>query len=286
VIFNLLGASIFLLLLNPFINFVEFLQTQLNLNLQMTIVFGHGSFNIANTIIQFPFIVALAWIVVKLVPRQEVTFEYKPKHLDPIFIQQSSTVALSQAKSEIIRMGEYAVDGLEQTNMYITTEDPKHSEMAVQIEGALNNLDRAITEYLVNISGRQMSESDSTKHTALMDSVRDIERIGDHFENIIELTEDEHEDLTTMFDLTILTVNQAIKALETMDREEAMLVIQKEDQIDKMERAYRKKHIIRMNESRCTGSAGIVFVDIISNLERIGDHAVNIAEEVLGESIS
>src|SRR5699024_6809574 len=297
----------------------------------------------------FPFIGALAWIVVKLVPGEEVTVEYKPKHLDPIFIQQSSTVALSQAKSEIIRMGEYAVDGLEQTNMYITTEDPKHSEMAVQIEGALNNLDRAITEYLVNISGRQMSESDSTKHTALMDSVRDIERIGDHFENIIELTdykisnkitlteeaqedlttmfdikiltvnqenkeikkkeskehfkniielknykisnkitltEDAHEDLTTMFDLTILTVNQAIKALETMDREEAMLVIQKEDQIDKMERAYRKKHIIRMNESRCTGSAGIVFVDIISNLERIGDHAVNIAEEVLGESVS
>lgn len=296
VIFNLLGATIFLLLLNPFIGFVEFLQAQLNLNPQMTLAFGHGSFNIANTLIQFPFIGALAWLVVKLVPGEEVTVEYKPKHLDPIFIQQSSTVALSQAKSEVIRMGEYAVNGLEETNLYITTENTKHSELAIQIEGALNNLDRAITDYLVNIAGRPMSESDSTKHTALMDSVRDIERIGDHFENIVELTdykisnkiiltEDAHEDLTTMFDLTISTVNQAVKALETMDREEAMLVKQKEDQIDKMERAYRKKHIIRMNESRCTGSAGIVFVDIISNLERIGDHAVNIAEEVLGESV-
>src|SRR5699024_4284165 len=208
VIFNLLGATIFLLMLNPFIGFVEFLQTQLNLNPQMTLAFGHGSFNIANTLIQFPFIGALAWIVVKLVPGEEVTVEYKPKHLDPIFIQQSSTVALSQAKSEVIRMGEYAVNGLEETNLYITTENTKHSELAIQIEGALNNLDRAITDYLVNISGRQMSESDSTKHTALMDSVRDIERIGDHFENIIELTdykisnkitltEDAHEDLTT-----------------------------------------------------------------------------------------
>src|SRR5699024_12267205 len=110
VIFNFLGASIFLLLLTPFINFVEFFQTQLNLNPHLTIAFGHGSFNIANTIIHFPFIGALAWIVVKLVPGEEVTVEYKPKHLDPIFIQQSSTVALSQAKSEIIRMGEYAVD--------------------------------------------------------------------------------------------------------------------------------------------------------------------------------
>ena len=71
--------------------------------------------------------------------------------------------------------------------------------------------------------------------------------------------------------------------LENDDREEALAVVQKEDQIDKMERIYRKKHIIRMNEGICQGSAGIVFVDIISNLERIGDHAVNIAEEVLGE---
>lgn len=294
IIFNLLGAAIFLILLTPFIGFVEYLQTQLNLNPQMTIAFAHGSFNIINTVIQFPFIGLLAWIVVKMIPGEEVMVEYKPQHLDPIFIQQSSTVALAQAKSEIIRMGEYAVQGLEETNQYITTENPKHSELAIQIEGALNNLDRAITDYLVTIAGRTMSEADSSKHTALMDTVRDVERIGDHFENIIELvdykisnkillTEDAHEDLTTMFDLTIATVAQAVKALETMDREEAMVVIQKEDQIDKMERAYRKKHIIRMNESRCTGSAGIVFVDMLSNLERIGDHAVNIAEEVLGK---
>src|SRR5690625_549798 len=78
--FSLFCAFFFLLLLMSFIIFVEFLQTQLNLNPQMTIAFGHGSFNIANTIIQFPFIGALAWIVVKLVPGEEVTVEYKPKH--------------------------------------------------------------------------------------------------------------------------------------------------------------------------------------------------------------
>src|SRR5699024_915616 len=87
VIFNLLGASIFLLLLNPFINFVVFLQTQLNLNPQMIISFGHGSFNIANTIIQFPFIVSLASIVVKLVCCVEVTVKYKPNLVDTIYIQ-------------------------------------------------------------------------------------------------------------------------------------------------------------------------------------------------------
>lgn len=294
VIFNLVGTTIFLIFLGLFTQYVLFLQGQFNLNPEMTLAFAHGSFNIANTIIQFPFIGALAWIVTKIIPGEDVTIEYKPKHLDPIFIHQSSTLALDQAKAEVIRMGEYAVQGLEETNQYLLTQQQKHSETATQIEGALNNLDRKITDYLVEISAGSLSEFESSKHTALMDSVRDIERIGDHFENIIELidykmsnkvdlTESAQEDLNNMFDLTILTVKQAIKSLDNMDREEALAVVQKEDQIDKMERNYRKKHIIRMNEGLCNGSAGIVFVDIISNLERIGDHSVNIAEEVLGE---
>src|SRR5690625_2747158 len=189
-------------------------------------------------------------------------------------------------------MGAYACRGLAETKSYLNNYEKKHSEIAMQIEGALNNLDRQITKYLINVSKGNMSEAESAKHTALMDSVRDIERIGDHFENIIELmeykisnkiilTEHAREDLHQMFDLTILTVKQAVRALNLMDREEALIVIQKEDQIDKMERVFRKKHIIRMNEGICTGPAGIVFVDVISNLERIGDHAVNIAEEVL-----
>ncbi|APC50227.1 sodium-dependent phosphate transporter [Virgibacillus halodenitrificans] len=294
VIFNLVGATIFMVFLGLFTQLIIYLQTQLNLNPEMTIAFAHGSFNITNTIIQFPFIGALAWIVTKIIPGEDTIVEFKPKHLNPIFIQQSSTLALDQAKAEVIRMGEYASKGLEETNLYLNTHQQKHSEIAMQVEGAINNLDRKITDYLIDISSGSLSEFESAKHTALMDSVRDIERIGDHFENIIELidykisnkvnlTEKAQEDLNDMFDLTISTVKQAVDSLDKMDREAALAVIQKEDQIDKMERNYRKKHIIRMNEGQCTGSAGIVFVDIISNLERIGDHAVNIAEEVLGE---
>lgn len=294
VIFNMVGAIIFLLLLVPFTSFVVYLQSLLNLNPEMTLAFAHGSFNIANTIIQFPFIAALAYIVTKIIPGEDTVVEYNPKHLDPIFIQQSSTVALAQAKAEIIRMGEYASKGLEETSAYLTSHQQKHAEMATQLEGAINNLDRKITDYLVEISGVSMSEIESATHTALMDSVRDIERIGDHFENVIELidykisnkvvlTEDAQEDLNNMFDLTILTVKQSVGALESLSREEALAVIQKEDEIDKMERMYRKRHIIRVNEGKCSASAGIVFVDIISNLERIGDHAVNIAEEVLAD---
>ncbi len=294
VTFNLIGAVIFMILLFPFTNFVSYLETALNLNKEMTIAFAHGSYNVANTIIQFPFIGFLAWLITKLVPGDDVVIEYKPKHLDSIFLQQSSSLALAQAKLEVVRMGKYAYQGLEETHNYITTQNPKSSEMALQIEGALNNLDRKITEYLVDIASTNLTEPESVEHTGLMSTIRDIERIGDHFENVVELvdykmsnkvslTEQAIEDLNKMFDLTYMTVKQAVESLETNDKEAALEVIQKEDQIDKMERKFRKNHIIRMNEGICNGTAGIVFVDVLSNLERIGDHAVNIAQNVLEE---
>lgn len=294
VTFNLIGAIIFIILLYPFTQFIYYLQSSLNLNPEMTIAFAHGSYNIANTIIQFPFIGALAWLITRLVPGDDVIIEYKPKHLDSIFLQQSSSLALAQAKLEVVRMGKYAYQGLEETHNYITTQNPKSSEMALQIEGALNNLDRKITDYLVDIASTNLTEPESVEHTGLMSAIRDIERIGDHFENVVELvdykmsnkvslTEQAIEDLNKMFDLTYMTVKQAVESLEMNDKEAALEVIQKEDQIDKMERKFRKNHIIRMNEGICNGTAGIVFVDVLSNLERIGDHAVNIAQNVLEE---
>ncbi|WP_345239698.1 Na/Pi cotransporter family protein [Pontibacillus salipaludis] len=293
VIFNVIGTTVFLLLLKVYIPFIEYLRDLAGLNEAMTIAFAHGIFNFSNMLVQFPFIGALAYIVTKLIPGEDTAVDQKPKHLDPIFIEQSPSLALDQAKEEVMRMGDFAYRGLEETSHYLNNHQRKHADMALQYEEALNNLDRNITEYLVSLSSYSLTELESHKHSALIDSVRDIERIGDHFENLIELvdykisnkvhlTEQAQEDLNDMINLTLITVKQAMKALETMDREEALAVVQKENQIDQYERSYRKKHILRMNEGVCTGPAGIVFVDIISNLERIGDHAVNIAEEVLG----
>src|SRR5699024_11630909 len=94
-------------------------------------------------------------------------------------------------------------------------------------------------------------------------------------------TKQANKNLNYMYDLNIYTVKQFIFVLENTDKNVELEVFQNEDKIDKMEKEFRKKHIIRMNAGQCTGSAGIVFVDIISNLERIGDHAVNIAETII-----
>ncbi|WP_204166729.1 Na/Pi cotransporter family protein [Bacillus sp. CGMCC 1.16541] len=294
VMFNVIGTTLFLIILPLYTKLIIYLQGVLSLNPEMTIAFAHGIFNTSNTIIQFPFIGLLALIVTKVIPGEDSLVEFKAKHLDPVFIQQSPSIALGQAKEELIRMGQFATIGLDEANKYLKTKQHKHAEMALQVEDAINNLDRKITDYLVMLSSSSMSVSESEEHSMFLDSARDIERIGDHFENIVELvdyqiankvkmTDEANADLEEMFELTISTVKEAMSALENNDREKAVKVMQKEDQIDSMERTLRKQHIIRVNEGSCTGSAGIVFVDIISNLERIGDHAVNIAEAVLGD---
>lgn len=296
VIFNLIGAFIIILLLDPYTALIASIAGALELNSEMTIAFAHGIFNFANLIIFFPFIGLLAKLVTKIIPGEDSIIEFKPTHLDPIFIQQSPPLAIEQAKEEIIKMGEYASKGLEETALYLNNHEQKHADNAFQIENALNKLDREITEYLVHLSAVQLSDADSEKHTALLDSVRDIERIGDHFENVVELvqfqlsnkivlTDDAIADLNEMFDVTKQAVKEAIEAISGMDREKALDVVKLENQIDRLEKTFRKKHIIRLNDGLCTGSSGIVYVDILSNLERIGDHAVNIAEDVLGEKI-
>lgn len=293
VLFNVIGSIIFLILLVPFTAYVEWITGVLDLEAKMQIAFAHGTFNVANTLIQFPLIGAWAYLVTKVIPGDEVLVEFKPKHLDLNFIEQSPSIALGQAKEEVLRMGKYSVQGLEETYEYLKTKSKKHAEMGYQLEDAINNLDGKITDYLVLISAESISAADSTRHTMLMETVRDIERIGDHFENIIELidyqeankvklTGEAMEDLDEMFTLTIATVSKSLDALDTTSHELAREVAEQEDLIDKMERKFRKKHILRLNEGACSAQAGIVFVDIVSNLERIGDHSVNIAEAILG----
>ncbi|MBS4196123.1 Na/Pi cotransporter family protein [Lederbergia citri] len=294
VLFNIIGTILVLILFIPFTHLIEFFQATFDLNPKMTIAFAHGTFNVTNTIIQFPFIAVLAWIVIKLVPGEDTSIEYKAVHLGEQFIRQSPSIALGQGKKEVLRMAELADKGMEEVGQYFKTQGKKQRELLPQIEDALNNLDKTITEYLIQISYHSLTDQDLHTHHTLMNTVINLERIGDHIENLMELvdsqiknkvvfSESALEDLDEMFELTVSTLRQAVLALETNDIEQAKAVLEKEKIIDSMERDLRKKHIKRLNENQCTGTAGIVYVDIVSNLERIGDHAVNIADGVISE---
>ncbi|EJV89394.1 Na/Pi cotransporter family protein [Bacillus cereus] len=294
VIFNIIGTIIFTIILIPFTSLIQYFQTSLNLNPEMTIAFAHGTFNVTNTIIQFPFIALLAWIVTKIIRGEDASINFKPQHLNPIFIEQSPAIALTEAQKEIIRMAEFSLHGLKEANQFLNTQDKKHADMATQLEGAINNLDKKIIEYLVLLSEKPLSPTDSEKHSVLAGVVGDIERVGDHVENLVELVDfqisnrvslsnEALAELNEMLELTISTLQDAINALTNFDTELAQTVIAKERKIDQMERVLRKRHVLRLNERSCSGDASIIYVDMVSNLERIGDHAVNIADGVLGE---
>lgn len=294
VMFNAIGMVAFLLILPLFVDIVAWMQQAFELNDKLTIASAHGFYNVASTLLLLPFLGSFVWLITKIIPGEEEKPMALNNHLDPLFIQQSPVLALEQAKLEVLHMGRLAVDGLEQASTYANNHERQFADLAMQLEKEVNRKDREITDYLSKISTNTLSEEESIMHAALLDAIRDIERIGDHFENVVEfvdfqissnikLTREAQQELNSMFDLTIMTVKQALEALDKQDRETALAVLQKEDKIDKMERAYRKSHLIRLNEGKCAGSAGIVFVDIISNLERIGDHSVNIAQLILGE---
>ena len=293
VIFNVLGTIIFLplLTLGIFPKIVMFIAEDMNIRMQ--IAWAHGIFNVSNTLIQLPFIAFLAIIVTKLVPGADGEIEFKPKFLDKRLLSNPS-VALGQATHELLRMGALAKESLSDVIDFFFSKDDKKLNTSVQKEEVINNLDREITEYLVQLSQSSLSKIESNRSTMLLQTINDIERVGDHAENIGELAIFAHEhklnfseeainDLNTMFNLTIDTYQMALDALEKEDTTLAKKVLENEYSIDKMEKDYRKGHLHRLNTGVCYGSAGVVFLDIISNLERIGDHSVNIAQSVLGE---
>ncbi|TCI39596.1 MULTISPECIES: Na/Pi cotransporter family protein [unclassified Exiguobacterium] len=295
VIFNLIGTAMFLIILPLFTRYILWITDLLAIEDKMQIAFAHGTFNVVNTFVQFWFIGTIAWLVTKLVPGEDSIVDTKAQHLDPVFIQQSPSIAVEQAKYEVIRMGDFAKLGLDEARSYMASGDKKHAEKSAHIEEALNSLNSKITDYLVKLAAVDLTEHESQQHKTLMHAINDIERIGDHVENIIELIDyktatritlspDAQKELTEMYDLTRATLEKSLQTLASGDMVEARQVIEMEAKLDMLERQFRKNHVVRLNTGECDGQAGMFFVDMLSNLERIGDHAMNITEITLEDA--
>ncbi len=263
------------------------------LNIKMQIAQTHGVFNVSNTIIHLPFVSLLATLVTKLIPGEDKTLEFGPKYLEPRLLGNPS-VALSQAGREVLRMGTLAKESFSHAVAYFFTGLENEAKQSLQLEEIIDDLQNKITEYIVKISEKKMSTEESNQAYIYIQAVNDIERVGDHTENIVELTKagidhgirfsiEAIADMRKMIDKTQETFLWALESLEKNDLELAKKVVKNDDYIDEMEKEFRRAHITRLNEGVCNGNAGAIYLDILSNLERIGDHSVNIAQYVLGE---
>ncbi len=267
------------------------------INIKMQIAQTHGVFNILNTALQLPFVAMLASIVTKLIPDKEpqkVVDEalYKPLYLEPLLLN-NPPVALANATRELLHMGDLAKNSLGHARNFFFEHNDTDKFDASHMEAAIDSLELDITNYVIEATFKKdLNSSLSNRSYIILQTVGDLERIGDHAENIVEqadyctenninLSGNAQESLKTMFSYVQQILNDSMEALRTGDKDLAKEVIDFDDMIDQMEVCLRKDHIERLNAGRCSGSAGAVYLDVISNLERIGDHAVNIAKYVL-----
>ena len=296
VTFNVLGTILCLILLGPFTSMIEYFQALLHLSPEMTIAFSHGAFNVSNTIVQFPFIGALAYFVTKLIPGEDEVVKYEPLYLDEQLIKQAPSIALGNAKKELLHLGNYAVKAFDLSYDYIINSNEKVAEKGHKTEEAINTIDEKLTRYLISLSSEALSQKESEVLTNILDSSRDLERIGDHAEALINLNDylqrknvqfsnSALEELEEIYRQTSDFVKDALESVENNDLEKAQSLIERHEAINKMERVLRKTHIKRLNNGECSTQAGVNFIDIISHYTRVSDHAMNLAEKVLAEQI-
>ena len=304
--FNVIGTMIFLplFLTGIFLKVVIFITDKFyilipgsgsweTLNIKMQIAQIHGVFNITNTILLLPFVTILAAIVTKFIPSKEGEIDAAPQFLEPRLLT-NLPVALSNAKHELLRMGNIAYDTLENAVEYFFPRKDENQKTANSCEAIVDKLQVEIESYVLRaISGKNLTSVLSKRSHTIMMAIGDIERVGDHAQNIVELADyaSAHGlgfsdkalgDLEKMTEQVKEILLLSLEALEKEDKHLAQKVIEKDNIIDEMEKELRKAHIARVNARKCNGNVGAVYLDILSNLERIGDHSVNVAGYVIG----
>lgn len=260
----------------------------------------HTIFNIVCTAVLFPFADKLVWLSGKLVKDSaEDNFEdandemLTLRHLDDRILETPS-FAVENAILEVVHMGKITAENMERAFDAVLEHDEERVLKVYETEKTINSMEKLITEYLVKISNLSLNEDQHNVINNLFYSVSDIERVGDHAENIAELvdsrkkeavvfSEEARSELREIMDLVGKSFHYAMKAREEVSVEAATEVVKYEDMVDNMEEELREKHIERLSRQLCKPTNGVIFLDIISNLERISDHAYNLAGYVISE---
>ena len=206
----------------------------------------------------------------------------------------SPTPAVLQAVREMERMAQMAETNLIRAMNTLVTRDQKEIDEVYRVEENINFLNKEITNYLVHLNQASLPTSDVMRIGALFHVVNDIERIGDHAENVadsaVQMTNDNvtfskqgELDLSEMLDMVLKILDESIEMFAKNDLQHLQEIIDIENSIDQEERDLQQKHVERLTRNECTPEAGMIFSDLVSGLERVADHATNIAFSILDE---
>lgn len=296
VLFNVLGSIIFLIILIPYSGLIGIIETRFYQPYDEGAIFwGHIIFNTVNAIIFYFLINQLVWAVKKIIPGEEREVAFDPEDLQEDLIYEAPVFALENAKKVVLHMGEMTKEMLNYTVEYSFNDNQKLFERGMAVEEMLDSIDKKTHDYLVKIAQAGLDHKSSQLQASYVDTIRDFERVGDHCTNLLQFFEARHEDkvnfsvdadkeLKKLYAVVQEMLDYTLLAFASQDNETSKKVMDREDVVDRLVLKNRKKHIMRMNNNESTETQDKLYVDILSNIERIGDHCNNIAVNIIQDS--
>lgn len=282
--FKIFGTILFL----PFgAQVVEFVGYLTPYNVGRQVANAHTIFNIAITIVVLPISGYFVKLVNYILPEDNTVEKKGAIYLDKKLLE-TPVVASGQVIKETIRMANIAKLNFELSIKAFFEGKQEDIKRVYENENIINVLEQEITEYLVELSQHSLPVENAKLISQAYHTINDIERIGDHCENIvelatykvdnnIELSNEAIKEVEEISNTTLKAVNIAIKAFSDKDKSHKSIVDEVEEEIDSLEKTFRTNNIRRLSNKMCHANAGVMFFDLLSNLERIGDHANNIA---------
>ena len=289
-LFNIIGTVIFSTVAIIFFEVVN-AGADYGLISQTQISIVHTIFNIATTVLLFPasnLIVKLA----KKIGKVDDTEVDEGKALLDDRMLETPAIAIQSAMNEAVRMGTIVERSIDVLRTVLFTKKAEDITTLREDETTVDKLCGEISNYVIKLSTLQISEQEHAETVKLLQVLSDVERVSDYCENVAEFAETMVEKKITFSEMGMQHLNEimdealasytfALEAFRDNDRDKALRVIEKETIVDDMEVKLRNQHIKRLTNNECNTEAGIIFLDMLVVLERISDHARNIAEEVL-----
>lgn len=289
VLFNVFGMIIIsVILIFAMEPFTAFIQAVSGNDIKRSVANTDTIYKVFQTIIFLPVSQQFIKLVNMIVPGDDVKQEGFALQYISRSTVFSPTAAIVEAMKEIARMGRKAEENLQLSIEAFFDGDQKKTDQVYKTEKYIDFLSHEITDYLVDVNQRQLPVSDSLKIGGLFHVVNDIERIGDHAENIADAAVRMREENITfskkavreiqeMFEKDLRVLTCALEMFENEDYSHMQEILTIEEEVDQMEIDLQNSHIRRMAKGKCSPESGLIFTDLVTGLERVADHATNIA---------